>query len=138
MAELPVRRDPHCGKLQYGQPTEVMASGVAWFDLEMSGRLGAMIERDGFTKDGLHYACYIGYLALALEVATNEEILGDYGLVHEYAHGMLFNFAKPPYGVEKLTIGGSPCSHTKESFIALADDLQGRIQSAIDALDTET
>ena len=44
------------------------------------------IERDGCTMENLHYACLVGFLALKAGVATVDEILGDYGLVHELVH----------------------------------------------------
>lgn len=128
MCSLMVRWDPLFDRLQYGQPNEAVAGDLLWFELKLQGSLGAMIRRDGFTPDGMHYACFLGHLALALEVATADEILGDYGLVHEYAHGLAFDH---PLCDVTATVGGSPCSHTVSQLADLADDIQAKVSSAI-------
>ena len=49
-----------------------------------------MIEAEGFTPDTIHYACYVGFLALKCGSASIEDILGDCGLIHEMSHNMAF------------------------------------------------
>ena len=125
----PIRLDRDGSGLEYGQRTETLSSGWAWFDLRLRGSLGKMIEAQGFTPEGMHYATFVGYLALAFEVATPEEILGDYGLVHEYAHGLALG---RPLCDAQGTVGGSPCSHTVSELAKLADDIQGRVEKMIE------
>lgn len=48
--------------------------------------LSAMLERNGATPKVLHYAVFVGWLAIKSGVATVDDILGDCGLVHELAH----------------------------------------------------
>ena len=50
--------------------------------------LAHLIETDGFTSGALHMACFVGFLALKSGTATVEDVLGDYGLIHEIAHNM--------------------------------------------------
>ena len=50
--------------------------------------LADLIETDGFTAEALHMACFVGFLALKSGVASIEDVLGDFGLVHEIAHNM--------------------------------------------------
>ena len=47
-------------------------------------------------------------------------MLGDYGLVHEIAHGLAFGVT---IDNPSATMGGSPCSLNQEELAALADDL---------------
>lgn len=127
---FPIRKDPALGLgLEYGQRTETLSSGWAWFSLRLEGSLGGMIRHQGFTPEVMHFACYLGYLALAFEVATPEEILGDYGLVHECAHGLSIGRTITD---DESTVGGSPCSHTTSELANLADDIQARVQEMID------
>ena len=124
---LRMRLEPHSGCLQYGQTTDTIYSGVAWFDAQVGDDLGKMIELERINVHTAHYATFIGYLALALGVAESEEILGDYGMVHECIHALAFD---PEDG---MTLGGSPCSHTRESLAKLAADIQQRVKVALHA-----
>ena len=126
---FPIRKDPDGSGLEYGQRTETLSSGWAWFPLRLEDSLGAMIRDQGFTPEGMHFACYLGYLALSFAAATPEEILGDYGLVHEYAHGLALGHTLTDI---EGTVGGSPCSHTVSELANLADDIQARVQEMID------
>lgn len=125
---LEMRRDPLNGRLQYRQPTPVLADGMAWFDLDEIPDLGEMIRAGGVTPEALHAACFVGHLVLALDVATPDEVLGDYGLVHEIAHGLSFGVAADD---PDATMGGSPCSLNREKLAALADDLTRKLHSVV-------
>lgn len=126
---LTVRRDPLCGALQYAQPTPVMAEGRAWFDLrDVPDDLPERIRRDDLGPDTLHAACFVGYLALEMGVASPAEVLGDYGLVHEAVHGAAFQRVTD-------TVGGSPCSLTLPQLADLADDLRRRVLEGIEDLE---
>ena len=48
------------------------------------------VRRDGVSPETFHHACFISFLAMREGLATLDEILGDYGLIHEMAHVMLF------------------------------------------------
>lgn len=37
-------------------------------------------------KDVLHGLCFLGMIALASGTATIQDVLGDYGFIHEYCH----------------------------------------------------
>lgn len=50
--------------------------------------LADSIETGGFTAEALHMACFVGFLALKSGVASIEDVLGDFGLIHEVAHNM--------------------------------------------------
>ena len=124
---LRMRLEPHSGCLQYGQTTDNLYSGVAWFNAQIGDDLAKMIQLERINTDTAHYATFIGYLALALGVAEPEEILGDYGLVHECMHALAFD------PEDDMTLGGSPCSHTRASLAELASDIQQRVKVALQA-----
>ena len=65
-------------------------SGNFYFDLNDISGIGCDIRENGITNDTLHGACFLGFLALKSNVATVDEILGDYGFVHEMIHLMCF------------------------------------------------
>ncbi len=48
------------------------------------------LARDGCTLEVLHYALFIGELAIKSGAATVSEIIGDRGLIHEMTHIMQF------------------------------------------------
>lgn len=52
--------------------------------------LADLILSTGATPQVMHFACYIGFLAIKSGGATVEEVLGDCGLVHEIAHHLDF------------------------------------------------
>ena len=54
------------------------------------------IQRDGVTTQTLHGACLLGFVALKTEQASVDEVLGDYGLVHEMAHILDFGPSVTP------------------------------------------
>ena len=111
------RRDD-AGALEYSQPTPVLAGGNAWFPLNDPDDLA------------FHAACYLAFLALSLEVATVSEVLGDYGLLHELAHGVERAIGPTSAG----TMGGSPCSLTVGGLARLADNLRGRVVAKLEEL----
>ncbi len=52
--------------------------------------LSDLIERKGATPETLHYAIFVGWLAIKSGTASVDDILGDCGLVHELAHFLQF------------------------------------------------
>lgn len=58
--------------------------------------VGASIRKDGVTARTMHGACLLGFVALKTERATVDEVLGDYGLVHEMAHILDFGPSVTP------------------------------------------
>ena len=123
------RRD-EAGTLEYAQPTSALAAGEAWFPLNEPDDLGRIIREDGPTDKAFHAACYLAFLALSLVVATVSEVLGDYGLLHELAHGV--ERGAGPY--DTGTLGGSPCSLTVQGVARLADNLRGRVVAKLEDL----
>ena len=79
--------------------------------------LGPRLRKDGVTPDTLHGACFISFVALQAGLATPEEVLGDYGLVHECAHVACFGPAC------------SPGAATVEDLARMAEELERRIAS---------
>lgn len=126
---LETRRD-ESGALEYAQFTPVMAAGKAWFPLNPPDDLGAMIRDAGPNDAAFHAACYLGFLALSLEVASVREVLGDYGLLHELAHGVQKGMG--PYCTD--TLGGSAAALTVEGLATLADELRGRVLTKLEEL----
>ena len=63
--------------------------------------LADMLARDGCTADTLHYACFVGMLALSSGTTTVMEILGDHGLIHEIVHWILWPEEEGSVLVEK-------------------------------------
>lgn len=57
--------------------------------------LADLILSHGATTQVMHYACYIGFLAIKSGGVTVEEVLGDCGLVHEIAHHLDFGEGSP-------------------------------------------
>ena len=74
------------------------------------------LRAEGVTGATIHACCLLGFVALKSGVATADEVLGDYGLVHEAAHAMHI---------------GEP-DHTAETVAALADNLVQRIMALSD------
>ena len=74
-----------------------------------------MIREEGLTDDTLHAVCFIGFAALKTEQATVDEVLGDFGLVHEAVH---------------LRLGGphTPAAATVEELADLAESIEGRLR----------
>lgn len=64
--------DGECGKSLPYIPASKMLMKRHW---KMSGALNVV-----------HALCYLGQIALASGVATTQEVLGDQGFIHEYAH----------------------------------------------------
>ena len=50
---------------------------------------------DGCTIETLHYAVWLGFLALKAGTVEPDDILGDHGLVHEMVHIMQFGTEDP-------------------------------------------
>ncbi len=75
-----------------------------------------MLRAKGLTGETMHACCLLGFVALKSGVATIDEVLGDYGLVHEAAHALHI---------------GEP-DHTAETVAGLADDLEKRIRALSD------
>ena len=80
--------------------------------------LPGMIAADATAAETFHAACLVGFVALRLEVATVDEVLGDFGLVHELAHQREFG----------LDVGGSAL--TVDELVRLAEHLVERIRDA--------
>ena len=78
--------------------------------------VAAMLRRDGVTPETVHSCCLLGFVALKTRVATVDEVLGDFGLVHEAAHAMHI---------------GEP-DHTAETVAAIAEKLEERIGALSD------
>ena len=82
------------GVLQDGTPrtysqTSPVGHGTATFDWprydELQG-LPAAIRREPTAPTTMHGAIFLGFAVLKNGLATVDEVLGDYGLVHELAH----------------------------------------------------
>lgn len=147
MTDLRLRFNPLSGSPEYAQPTKTYAEGVCWFDFELPDKaLCDVLLEEGCTPSAMHFACFIGFMALRLGVASIDEILGDYGLVHEVAHGIAFGqplgdleatLTTPGAvkldadGEARLTVGGGPGSHTVAELAALAEDIQCRVAIAM-------
>lgn len=74
-----------------------------------------MIREKGVTLEVAHAACFLGFVALKTEQATIDEILGDFGLVHEAIHIML---------------GGpkTPSAASVEELADMAESIAGRLR----------
>ena len=75
------------------------------------------LRKEGATPATMHACCFIGFVALKTGVATADEVLGDFGLVHEAAHALHI---------------GEP-DHTAETVAAIADVLEGRLKALTEA-----
>ena len=109
LSEINIRRGPHN---QIGFAVQLCA-------LRHPGRLlqrgeiipAAMLD---FTAGALHMACFVGFLALKSGVTTVEDVLGDFGLIHEIAHNM--------------DIGeGDPCVATRSEVVRMARKIEQAI-----------
>ncbi len=62
-----------------GVPTSMLIGDWGQMDFDSATSTGTAAA-------AIHAACYLCYRAIAAEVMTVEEALGDYGLVHGLAH----------------------------------------------------
>ena len=89
------------------------------FDLSLDKlpKLDHLIRTDPTAAHTMHAACFVGFLLLSAGLANVDEILGDYGLVHELAHIREFG---PAITENSATI---------ESLAKLAAELSTRLEA---------
>ena len=98
------------------------------YDLKIFDGFAKKLARDPMDIKTLHGACLLGFLLLKTGKATVEEILGDYGLVHELIH---FKDFGRDYA-DSLHI---PNGATIESLARLTEELVGRLNETETVLD---
>lgn len=85
------------------------------FDPRDLAGLPAAILQDPTGAGTMHGACFLGFALLKAELATVDEILGDYGLVHELAH------------IRELGPSVTPVAASVEQLAAFAQRLLERL-----------
>ena len=76
------------------------------FDYRIEDCLGlpCRIRNEPLSPTTMHLACFVGFMLLMREVATIDEVLGDYGLVHELAHFREFGPGCSPHAATVETL----------------------------------
>ena len=85
------------------------------YDTKSLPKLSSLIRKSPTGGGTLHLATHIGHILLDNNLATADEILGDYGLVHELVHFQDFG----------PSVTG--CAASIESLAEFADELQARL-----------
>lgn len=88
------------------------------YDVRDLPDLPAMIRKDATGAGTMHAACFVCHLALRFDLATVDEVVGDYGLVHELAH------------IRHIGPKVTPEAADAEGCALLAADLIARIRKA--------
>ena len=69
------------------------------------------LRMEGITPKTIHATCFLGFVALKTQVATVDEVLGDFGMIHEAAH----------------TIHIGEFDHPVSAVVNIAEDLEKRL-----------
>ena len=99
----------HCQKHGFG------CGCTMYFDTEALPNLGSCIRRDLTAPKTLHLAIHVSHLLMIFNLASLNETLGDYGLVHELAH------------IQQFGPECEPCAASIDSLAALGKKLQQRL-----------
>ena len=105
-----------CNGVYTQHPINESPSEFSW-DLDDLPALGRLIRTEPCGKVTMHSACFIGFLLLTSNLATVDEILGDYGLVHELAH------------IQEFGPSVTPKAASVEELADFADNLIARLHT---------
>ena len=107
------------------QQTAVDGSRVSFHLSDPDPDLPKLIREETLDNETLHKAVYLGWVLIKSDLATVDEILGDFGLIHELVHH------GDEWVVENGTIAIGPSARTVEDTAKLAEELLARLPDSI-------